>query len=132
MSGLRAAHVFLYGVGNRIRFGAILMHASSVKVHIELRDVGNAFRELQRAVAFLSQRRPEYDAETEAVIGADAICLGAETHLEADTISTELIINRNDADIAEQITAILLIFPLRLSVGTDILSDGHDTISSHL
>ena len=43
----RAAHVLLYGVANPIRFITKLRRVPFVEVHIELRDVGNALRELQ-------------------------------------------------------------------------------------
>jgi len=43
----RAAHVLLYGVANLIRFITQLLCVPFVEVHIELRDVGNALRELQ-------------------------------------------------------------------------------------
>ena len=118
---------FLYGVGDFVPFIPFFPNRSLMEVHIELCNVRDALSELKRAVALLGQRRSEHHPEAEAVIALDAIHTASESHLVDNPTFL-----RSLADIPEQISTVLLIHPFRIHVGTDIFSDRHDSIRSHL
>ena len=117
---------FLYRVRYLVTILPIFPNRSLVEVHIELRNVRDALSELKRAVALLGQWRSEHYPEAEAVIALDAIHPATESHLVDNTAFL-----RSLTDIPEEISAIFLIFPFRIFVGTDILSYLKSATKSH-